>query len=86
MVRTLFSPFKQTFNNAGGSIDVQIHAFFDNVISRFVGFFARSFILFTGLLVSLVVLVSGLLFVIIWPLMPASIPISLLLMVLGVGK
>lgn len=86
MLQTLFAPFKQTYSNTGGSIDVQIHAFFDNVISRFVGFFARSFILFTGLLASLFVLISGLVFLVLWPLAPFAIPISLVLMILGVGK
>lgn len=86
LIRTLFAPFKQSYNNVGGAIDVRIHAFFDNIISRFVGFFARSFLLFVGAVIGFFVLVSGIVFVAVWPLIPLAIPISLLLMVLGVGK
>jgi len=86
MLRTLFAPFKQTYNNGGGSIDVKLHAFMDNIISRFVGFFARSFILFTGFIVSVFALVTGAIFVVLWPLIPAALPISLILIALGVGR
>ncbi len=86
LMRTLFSPFKQTHRNPGGSVDIRIHVFVDNIVSRFVGFFARGFVIFMGLLASALVLVSGALFVIFWPLIPLSIPISLAMMVFGVGR
>jgi len=86
LIRTFFSPFKQTDNTQGGSVDVRIHAFLDNVVSRFVGMFARGFIIFTGVVAGLVAFISGVAFVALWPLAPFAIPISLGLMVLGVGK
>lgn len=86
LAKTLFAPFKQTYSRPGGPIDVRIHAFFDNVISRFVGFFARSFIIFTGLLAAGLALISGVVFVVLWPLAPLALPISLLMMALGVGR
>jgi hypothetical protein len=86
LMRTLFAPFKQTYSQPGGSIDIRLHAFFDNVISRFVGFFARIFIIFTGLVVGLFAVLSGLVFVALWPLAPLALPISLAMMVLGVGR
>ncbi len=86
LAQTWFSPFKQTYSQAGGSIDVQMHALLDNVISRFVGFFARSFIIFTGLFVALLAFLSGVIFIALWPLAPFAFPISLVMMVVGVGK
>lgn len=86
LIRTLFAPFKQTYSKPGGSVDIRIHAFFDNVISRFVGFFARSFIILTGLLVGILSILTGMLFVALWPFAPLALPLSLLMMVLGVGK
>lgn len=86
LLRTLFAPFKQTYNNGGGSIDVKLHAFMDNIISRFVGFFARSFILFAGLVASFFVLITGMAFVALWPFAPFAAPISLVMIALGVGR
>lgn len=86
LIKTWFAPFKQTRNQGGGSIDMRFHAFIDNVVSRFVGFFARSFIIFTGLLAMIVVLISGAAFLIIWPLIPLALPVALILMMVGVGR
>lgn len=86
LARTLFAPFKQTLSQSGGTIDVRFRAFLDNIISRCVGFVARIFIILTGLVVSLLALLSGLIFVALWPLAPVALPISLGLMVLRVGR
>ncbi|MEI7682753.1 MAG: hypothetical protein WCJ24_00435 [Candidatus Saccharibacteria bacterium] len=86
LIKTWLAPFKQTYSKPGGPIDVRIHVFFDNVISRFVGFFARSFIILTGALASLAVLISGMFFVALWPLAPFALPVSLLMMIFGVGR
>lgn len=87
LMRTWFSPFKQTYNRAqGASIDIKLHAMLDNVISRCVGFFARTFIILAGLLASIFALVTGLAFVILWPLAPLAIPLSLGMMAFGVGR
>lgn len=86
LVRTLFAPFKQTYNRAGGSIDIRIHAFLDNVISRCVGIISRLFIITTGLLACLFVVITGVFFVLLWPLAPLSIPVSVVMMAIGVGR
>jgi hypothetical protein len=86
LIRTLFAPFKQTHSQPGGSIDIRLHAFFDNVISRFVGFFARLFIIFAGLFIGLLALMSGFVFVALWPLAPLAIPLSLIMLAIGVGR
>lgn len=86
LTRTLFAPFKQTYNRSNGSIDIRIHAFFDNVISRCVGIVSRLFIILIGLGACLFVLITGGVFVVLWPLAPFSLPISLILIVVGVGR
>jgi hypothetical protein len=87
LMRTWLAPFKQTYSGASkGSLDIQIHAFFDNVISRLIGAVARTFIIAAGLVASLFVIVSGALFVVLWPLIPLALPASLVLLALGVGK
>lgn len=86
LVRTWFAPFKQTYTQGSGSIDLRIHAFFDNVISRAVGFVSRTFIILAGLVASLFALITGVLFIALWPMAPVSLPLSLILMVVGWGR
>lgn len=85
-MRTLFAPFKQTQSQGRGSLDMRMRTFIDNLVSRFVGFFARSFIIIAGLVCSLFVLVTGVIFVVLWPLIPLALPVALILMAIGVGR
>ena len=87
LLKTLFSPFKQTYNGGKGApLDAKFHVFLDNTISRFVGFFARSFIILAGLVSMIFVLITGLIFVALWPLLPVSMIIALGMTIVGVGK
>lgn len=87
LMRTWFAPFKQIYNRAqGSSIDLKVHALIDNVVSRCVGFFARTFIILAGLLASLFVLITGVVFIALWPLAPLSLPIAIAMILFGVGK
>ncbi|HSX27820.1 MAG TPA: hypothetical protein VLF60_00005, partial [Candidatus Saccharimonadales bacterium] len=49
LLRTLFSPYRQ-ISAAGvrGNISVQLRAMLDRIVSRFVGFFVRTFVLIAG--------------------------------------
>jgi hypothetical protein len=85
MIRTLFAPFKQT-SSSGNTLDLKIHAFVDNIVSRGVGFVSRSFLIFVGLLAVLFSVITGIVFLALWPLAPFSLLISLALMVFGVGR
>lgn len=71
LLRTLFDPFRQ-IDAAGvrGSFQVQMRAFFDRSFSRVVGFVLRSMIISFGLTVGLVLLVSGAIQLILWPILP----------------
>lgn len=71
LVKTWFSPFKQTYNRADkGSIDTRINALVDNFVSRIIGALARTVLIFTGLLFILAAFVSGVLFLLLWPFIP----------------
>ena len=87
LIRTWFAPFKQSYSRSkGSSIDMKLHVMLDNVISRFVGFFARTFIILAGLVAAVFVLITGLMFVVLWPLAPLAIPASIAMIIFGVGK
>ncbi len=86
LVQTWFSPFKQTFvHGKRGSIDMQVHALIDNFVSRIIGSIARTFIILAGLVCMFLALVSGILLLLVWPLIPLSPVIALVLVVSGAG-
>jgi len=86
LVRSWFAPFKQTYSgNVKGSIGVHFRAAIDSFISRIIGFLVRSILLIAGAMCSLFVTVTGLLFIVIWPLIPLLPLIGLALLVKGVG-
>lgn len=84
LARSLFSPFKQTYaGESKGSINVRFRAFLDRTFSRVFGFFIRSMLIFSGLVSGLVAFVTGVVFLLLWGLIPASPLIAIVLM--GVG-
>lgn len=79
LIKTWFSPFKQTFSQSSkGSLDVRIQSMVDNLVSRIIGSLARTFIIGVGFICIVLSIVSGLLILILWPLVP-------LLPLLGIG-
>lgn len=86
LIRTLFSPFKQTFaGGVKGSIGDHFRAFVDRSISRVIGFLVRSILILAALVSILFVLVSGVLLVLIWPLLPMVPGLGVVLYAAGVG-
>ncbi len=86
LIRTWFSPFKQTFaGSTNGSIGAHIRAFIDKLISRVIGFIVRSLLIFTGLLCSIMAFISGLVFMVAWPLIPILPALGIVLFVAGVS-
>lgn len=81
---TLFSPWRQivTIKPPDSSLDQILKAMLDNVISRLVGFWVRSFVIFAGLVVVLVVFIIAIVAMIVWPLLPIA---PLLVIALGVS-
>lgn len=86
LVRTWFAPFKQTYTGGvRGSLGVHIRAAVDSLISRVIGFLVRSILLLAGLVCSILVFASGLLFIVAWAFIPLLPVISVLLIGIGVG-
>ena len=86
LIKTWFKPFKQTFTNRSkGSIDIKVHALVDNTVSRLIGMLARTVLLIASLLCAIFVVITGILFVVVWPLIPLSFVLVVALIGFGVG-
>ncbi len=83
LIRTWFSPFKQTYSKVNkGSIDLKVQAAVDNFVSRMIGSLLRTIIIVVGLVGIVLVFVIGIITVIIWPLIPL---LTLLAVALSLG-
>ena len=84
LLSTLFAPFRQiSAGQAQGSLDNQMHAFFDKLSSRFIGAFMRIFMIIIGLVVMALQIVYGFIVMIIWPIVPLVPVIGLIAMAIG---
>lgn len=72
LITTLFSPFRQISGSKSqqASLPAAISSFFDSLISRIVGFIARTFMILVGVVVIILQGVLSLVIVIMWPLVP----------------
>jgi hypothetical protein len=78
LIRTLFKPFRQISAetaSADSSLDLKMHMFLDRLISRFIGFFSRLFLLIAGTFIIIIGAICSLVLIILWPLVP-FIPIA----------
>lgn len=83
LVRTLFSPFRQiSAGSVRGGLDVQVRAFVDRLVSRFVGFFVRTGVLFAGLVAVTASALFWLLWLLLWPFIPVM---PVIMVVLGIS-
>ena len=79
LLSTLFSPFRQiSAGNVRGPLGVQMRAFFDRLLSRFIGAGIRSVLIGIGLAAAFMGLIVGIIKILIWPLLPAFPLIGLL--------
>jgi len=80
-LRTFFAPWKREIVSYGSSIDIKRYAetFIINIFSRLMGMIMRTALIITGLVVEILVIVTGFLLILFWILMPAVIIIGLLL-------
>ena len=84
LLSTLFAPFRQiSAGQAQGSLDNQMHAFFDKLLSRFIGAFMRIFMIIIGLVVMASQIVYGFIVMIVWPIVPLVPVIGLIAMAIG---
>ena len=80
---TLFSPWKRIVTESDGSLDMMLKSIGDNAVSRAVGFFVRTIVLFTSLILTSIASVVGLVVIILWPLLPIGVALSLLMALFG---
>lgn len=72
LVSTLFAPWRQIVALPGRSVDEKLRASIDNLVSRTIGFFVRSGVLFVALILLLLTALIGLVIAIAWPLIPLA--------------
>ena len=71
LLKTFFSPFRQiSAGKVQGSINVQLHAFFDQLISRIIGAIVRTGMIIIGVITILLHLVLGIVGLVVWAIVP----------------
>ena|SRR5579884_1497971 len=74
LMRTLFAPWRRIITYPGASLQEKFRAWSDNLFSRVIGFFVRLLVLLAALVSVLVIAVLSALEIIIWPLLPLTVP------------
>lgn len=84
LLRTLFSPFRQiSAGKIRGPIGIQLHAFFDRLISRLIGAMVRSFMIIAGSLIIALHIAWGIVVMICWAIIPLLPVAGILLFSIG---
>jgi len=86
LLKTLFAPFRQDMiDTRRASLNVKLQALGGNIVSRVLGFLIRVTLIVVGVLAILLNGVFGLLAGLIWPLIPISPLVVIVLISAGVG-
>lgn len=85
LIRTLFSPFKQldAYGGGGGALDARLRSWLDRQISRMIGAMIRIFMIVVGVIVICAEALVATLRLLVWPLIPLSPLIGLVLALTG---
>ncbi|PKL31953.1 hypothetical protein CVV43_00705 [Candidatus Saccharibacteria bacterium HGW-Saccharibacteria-1] len=84
LASTLFAPYRQiSAGSVDGPIGVKVQAFFDKLLSRFIGAIVRSFMVIFGIVAMFLQLLVGLVMLGFWLILPLFPVIGLIMMVLG---
>ncbi len=71
LARTLFSPFRQiSAGKVRGSLEVQLRALFDQLLSRVIGATVRTIIIVMGTLTLMLTIILNLMAVLLWGVVP----------------
>jgi hypothetical protein len=87
LLRTLFQPFRQiSADETGetGGIQGALIAFFDRLLSRFIGCVVRIGIIIAGIIAMTVQLIGGCLLALLWPCVPLVPFIGIVVCMMGV--
>jgi hypothetical protein len=77
LLRTLFAPWRRIITYPGASLAEKWRAWGDNLFSRVIGFVVRLFVLLAAFASLILIAILTVLEILIWPLLPAAIPGSL---------
>lgn len=69
LLKTIFQPFRQISTTAGKKTTV-MEKVVDALVSRFVGFVVRVFIIIAGIIMMTLLLIGGVILGILWPVIP----------------
>lgn len=84
LLKTLFSPFRQiSAGNVQGSLNVQMHAFFDQLISRAIGGVMRTVMILVGVVALVAYTVIGSILLLLWPIVPLAPIVGIVLAGIG---
>lgn len=84
-LKSFFKPFRQIDADRArkGSLDLILRALFDQLFSRFIGSFARGFLLVLGSLAIALEATIGAVRLLVWPTFPFLLPIGAVLALAG---
>lgn len=84
LLKTLFAPFRQiSAGSVRGSFDMQMRAFFDRLISRVIGMVVRLVMMGVGSVVMLINLLTAVVLIVGWMIVPLLPIVGLGLFVMG---
>jgi hypothetical protein len=84
LLKTLFSPYRQiSAGQVKGSINVQMRAFFDQLISRIIGAIIRTFMIVFGTVTMLIQSVLGGTLLVVWGVIPFLPIVGVVLCMMG---
>lgn len=84
LARTLFAPFRQIdAGSVHGSLEAQLHAWFDRTFSRVIGFFIRSIVIISGCIAVVLAVVVGVVWAVLWLAIPVLPAVGIFLMLSG---
>jgi len=84
LLKTLFSPYRQiSAGQVRGSLNVQMHAFFDRLLSRIIGAIVRSMMIVMGVAGILFYSIIGFLLVVLWGIVPLLPVAGIVLFIMG---
>lgn len=84
LLRTFFSPFRQiSAGKTNGPLNLQLHAFFDRLISRAIGAMVRLVMIIVGILAILLYSIVGAIMLVLWAVVPLTPFIGVFLFITG---
>ena len=84
LFRTLFSPFRQiSAGSVNGPLGVQMRAWLDRLVSRFIGALIRTAVIIAGLISMLVFVFISVIILIFWPFIPLLPVVGIVLSLIG---